>query len=112
MSTTERRQPTLLQTLNKIVPLVILAFTGWIALSTVESKVDRGRINESISTLATSSKAMAKDIVVIKEHQEIVKDTLDAHNAATELARAKVSALHHSRGVLTCDGCHNRGQKR
>ena len=111
MANTERRQPTVLQTVNKIIPLLILAFTGWIALSTVESKVDRGVINRQMGELVKTSKVLTDKIDIIQTHQEQVKDTLDAHNAATEIARAKVSALHHNRGILTCDGCHNRGRK-
>ena len=112
MATSERRQPTILQTINKIIPLLILAFTGWIALSTVESKIDRGVLNKQLNGLVQTSQVLASDIKEIKVHQEIVKDTLDQHNAATEIARAKVSAMHHQRGILTCDGCHNRGEKR
>jgi len=107
MASTERRQPTVLQTVNKIIPLLILAFTGWIALSTVESKVDRGVINKQMVELVKTSKVLTDKIDVIQIHQEVVKDTLDQHNAETAIARAKVSSMHHNKGITVCYGCHN-----
>lgn len=82
--TPERRKPTTFQRINALIPAIILAILGWMALQVVD-----------IPVIKHSLAQMQKDL---KDHNEASK-TLSIRNANDH---------HRARGMTPCNGCHEK----
>ena len=80
----ELRKPTTIQRINSLIPALILAVLGWMALQVV-------------------------DIPVIKHSLASMQKELKDHNDASKALSGRNSADHHrARGMTPCDGCHDK----
>ena len=81
----ERRTPTLIQLINSVTPMLVLALLSWIALQIVDVKID---------------------IPAIKRDVAAIRADLSTHDVRGKEDALRISILHHRTGIEPCSGCH------
>lgn len=110
-ATENRRRPTVWQSLNNYIPIIILAFTSWIAVTVVDGKVDRGTITTQLRAVQATQQEVAGNQKKLMIGQEETRDTILQHDLETRLSKERISAIHHNSGVTLCIGCHDYRKK-